>query len=139
MTARKERREVLRELSLVAKLALPDDSDSETECAHPGFLACIARFVARNLFTPPSLVGSWETRKRARLVSVPEASMDEDAPALRFVRDVRTSREVRWADAEASAQAVQEAADGSLGLCVTLPDRLHSDRGLGCDVLASRC
>jgi hypothetical protein len=105
-TASEKSAETAQELPLIKKFALPNDFNSESEGAHFSFFACIARLVTRNLVGPPSMVGSRKSRKCARFVSVPKASVNEHAPSSRFVCDVWTPWEFRRANPEACTDAV---------------------------------
>jgi hypothetical protein len=101
-----ERPQATAELPFITKLALPDDPNAEAKLLHLGFLASVARFVTSDLPSPPLLIGSWKTREWARFMSMPETPVNENAPSPRLVRNVRTPREVRGANAETSTKAM---------------------------------
>src|SRR5688572_26884078 len=124
---------------LVAKFTLPDYFDAEAECAQSGFFASISRSIASYLFLPPLVICTWKTRKGARRVSVPETSVDEDAPAVRLVDNVGTSRKVARAYTKTSAELVQEGANRFLQLRVTLPNGPHASRSFWSGLRARGC
>jgi hypothetical protein len=112
---------------------LPDDADSEAERAHRSLLPRIARPVRGDLLAPPSMVRLWQASERAEIVSMPETPMNEDAPSLRLVGDVRAPREVTGTDSISNTEPMQERTNGLFGSSVALTHCLHADRGLGRD------
>jgi len=69
------------QLFLVAQLALPNDSDSESTGSEFCLLLGIARSISFNFRLPKRPVGAWQGEKLAVAMPVPEATMNKDSPA----------------------------------------------------------
>lgn len=123
--------ELSSESVFILELALPDDAYAEAELAHRPFLSLIPRLVGGDLLTPPSMVRLWQASESTGLVSVPEAPMNEDAPSLRLVGDVRASGEITRTNPIPSTEPMQKTTDLLFGNRVALTHGLHADRRLG--------
>jgi hypothetical protein len=128
--------ELSSESLFVLEFALPDDAHPESEGAHRLLLPPIARPVRGDLLTPPSMVGLGQASEGAGLVSVPKTPVNEDAPSLRLVGDVRAPGEIAGTDSIPSTEPMQEDTNRFFGSSVTLTHGLHSNRRLGRDDVA---
>lgn len=67
---------------------------------------------------------------------MPETTVNEDAPSVRFVGDVRTAGKIVGTYSIAGTEPMQEATYRSLRCGVALTYGLHPSRGLGSDGVA---
>jgi hypothetical protein len=132
-SSRYESGEPSSESLFVLEFTLPDNAHSEAEGAHRLLLASVARLVRGDLLSPPLRVCLRQASEGAGLVSVPEASMNEDTPSLLLVCDVRPPRESGGTDSIPSAEPMQEGTNRLFGGSVALTHGLHADRRLGRD------
>ncbi len=125
-TGRCECRQASNEPGLLLQFALPDDSHTKAESAKSIFLPGIACLIGANLVTPPFSVGSRKSRQRTRFVTMPKASVHENAPSSDFVCDIRTARKIFGTYAKSNSIAMEKGAHGHFGYRVTLPDGFHT-------------
>jgi hypothetical protein len=128
-----ERAQPFTESSFVLDFALPNDGHSEAERPHRVLFASITFLVPTDLVAPPSLVRLGQASERARPVSMPEASVNEDAPTLLLVGDIRPARQVCGTNSIPSTQSVQKLTNRLFGSSVAPTHGLHADRRLGRD------
>ena len=131
-TGRCERCQALQQPLLLLQFALPDDSHTKAESPKSHFLPGITCLIGPNLVIPPFSVGSRKSRQRARLVTMPKASVHEDAPSSEFICDIRSARKIFGAYAKSNSGAMEKGSHCQFGCRVTLADGPHSFRRFGC-------
>lgn len=99
----------------------------------------VALLVAQDFLSPVVGMGLGQTVQGASFVSMPKASVDEDAGAESHDGKVGRARQRLSMDAVAEAVAEQETAYKHLGSCVFRPDSAHAVAALlGCHLVCHR-
>ena len=99
----------------------------------------VALLVAQDFLSPVVSMGLGQTVQGASFVSMPKASVDEDAGAESHDGKVGRARQRLSMDAVAEAVAEQETAYKHLGSCVFRPDSAHAVAALlGCHLVCHR-
>ena len=121
-------------MSLVFRLALPDDEDPKALLPQLGNYASVSCDVRFELRSPERRIVLRRSGAATSLVAVPEAAMNEDGPPTSSVRDVRTSGQVPIRNAIAKTELGDSSPNRELGGRALLPDSAHPGGGGRVDV-----
>jgi hypothetical protein len=89
----------------LAELALPNHRDSIAELSHRSNFPGISFPVCSDLLVPPRPI---RLRQLAPPMPVPEAAVDEHAPAVDLVRHIWPARQIVWTNPKACALRVKQ-------------------------------
>src|SRR6185503_8965174 len=109
----------------VARLAFPDDGAFPPQLFQRGERRAVAFHIAADLGLPVGAIGGRHARAPGAVMTVPEASVDEQRSAAGREDEVRLARQIVPVEAEAQTKRVGGAAHGQLRRRVPRLHRAH--------------